>query len=431
MKNIKTAHQLAQEFSLPGGGRLFCAQTRAHDVVTVEGSVLGGPYMLPAIQEVVPYLAAELLDAGTKNKKKHIIREELAGRGISLSFSSSGDRTKFSGSCFPEDVSILLSTIVECLEEASFSEQELKNAKARMKSELLEEKTDTHAQAARAFSGLLYDPQHVNYQRPLKDIEKSMAKASRSDLQNFRNKLGKGGLVVAIVGDITVLSARAIAEKVFNKLGTGTPTASIKNINKKTPIAQEIIIPIADKANIDTFIGAALPITIQHDLYHPMKIITEMLGGGFCSHLMKTIRERDGLTYHIHAALAGFGAGADGYFEVMATFSPQKYEESVSKLRKEINIFFKDYITEKNVVAKQEEMAGSYLVSLSTTRNLARSLHSIGVHNFDLSYITDYPHIIRAVSLDDIKNAASLIPHTNLSLAASGTFFDEKGLIKK
>lgn len=418
---MKNEPSSVQEFPIVGG-RLFLAPTHAHDVVVVEGSVFGGPNMLPPTLDVVPGLATELLDAGTAKKKKSVIRETLAGRGMSLSFSSSGDRTAFSGRCFPEDLLVLLLIISESLSEANFPEAEVKNAKTLALGELAEEKSNTRAQAERAFAAMLYDSTHVNYARPLKDEEKSVSATRRTHLQDFRKKLGEGGLLLAITGDIDTASARTAAEKAFSKLGAGTAAAPVKQMNKKTPEAREKLIPLADKANIDILLGAALPLTLRHELYYPMKVLTEMLGGGFSSHLMQTIRERDGLTYGIYATLAGFDADADGAFKIWATFSPQGYVESVEKLRKEVNIFFTDGLSEEALAKRKEEMTGSYRVALSTTQNLARTLHSIGVLGFDLSYLTGYPDIIRAISLADIRDAADLIPRAKFSLAASGTF---------
>lgn len=419
---MKNEFHPAQEFPMPHGGRLFIAPTHVRDIVIVTGSVLGGRNMLPRTLDIVPALAADLLDAGTAKKKKGVIRDTLAGKGISLSFSSSGDRTEFSGQCFPEDLPMLLSTIVECLDGAIFPEAEVKNAKTLTLGNLAEAKSNTRARAEHALSGLLYDTEHVNYVRPIEAQEKGVIAVRRSHLQDFRNLLGKGGLILAVVGDITVTTARSTAEKAFGKLAVGTTTAPAKQANKKVQKEQEKLVPIADKANIDVLLGVALPLTIRHPLYQPAKVLVEMLGGGVTSHLMQTIRERDGLTYGVYSSLRGLDAGTDGYFKIWATFSPDKYTESVEKLRKEVDIFFSKGLTEEALQKRKEEMTGSYLVALSTTQNLAHSLHSIGTNGFELSYLTEYPNIIRAVSLSDIINAAELIPRDKMALAASGTF---------
>lgn len=419
---MKNEFHPAQEFQMLEGGRLFVAPTHIHDVVVVKGSVLGGRNMLPKTLDIVPALTADLLDAGTAKKKKHAIRDALAGKGISLSFSSSGDRTEFSGQCFPEDLPLLLSTITECLGGAIFPEAEVKNAKALALGNLAEAKSNTRALAGYALSTLLYDTDHVNYARPIELQEKSVASVRRAHLQDFRKKLGKKGLVLAIVGDTTVTTARNAVEKAFGKLSAGTMAVPVKQSNKKIQKENEKLIPIADKANIDVLLGVALPLTIKHELYHPMLVLIDMLGGGVTSHLMQTIRERDGLTYGVYASLGGLDAGVDGYLKIWATFSPNAYTDSVKKLRQEIEIFFSKGLTEEALTKRKEEMTGSYLVALSTTQNLAHSLHTIGANGFELSYLTEYPNVIRAVSLSDIINAAELIPRDKLSLAASGTF---------
>jgi zinc protease len=405
------------------GARIFVARTGVKDLVYLEGSVLGGWDMLPRRKGEVSVLAAELLDAGTKTRSKKIIREALAARGAALTFSAGDERTYFRGSCLPEDLPLLLSIVGECLGEATFPLAEVKTAKERIHGELVEEKTDTRVQAAIALSRLMYDDTHVNYEETTDERIRDLAKSERSDLVSFKKALGRGGLVLAIVGDIETDAALRAAQKMLPKLSKGTEEAPVKTENTKEQKEAVCLVPVADKANIDVFIGAALPLTYNDPLYLPYIVLTEMLGGrGFTSHLMYTIRERDGLTYGVYSRPTGFTGGSDGAFQVWATFSPAKYEESVAALRKEISIFFKTGVTEAALASRKEEMTGLYAVGLSTSRGLAATLHQIGRRHRQLSYMDDYLTLLQAVTLDDIQNAAALIPLKKLSLAAAGTF---------
>jgi zinc protease len=405
------------------GARVFVAPTSIKDLVYVEGSVLGGWNMLPRTKGEVSVLAAEILDAGTKNKSKNVIRESLASRGASLTFSSGDERTYFRGSCLPEDLNTLLATIAECLGEAAFPQAEVRSAKERINGELTEEKNDTRVQAAIALSRLMYDTLHSNYEETTEERIRDLALAERTDVVGFKKYLGQGGLVLVITGDVDPKKAHKAAEASFKKLPIGTSAAPDKTHNTRKQEPQEIKINIADKANIDVFIGAALPLTYNDPLYLPFIVLTEMLGGrGFTSHLMNTIRERDGLTYGVNSRPTGFTGGAEGAFQIWATFSPGRYEESVAALRREIDIFFKTGITKENLRARQEEMSGLYAVGLSTTRGLAGALHQMGRRHRELSYIDEYLALLNAVTLDDLWAAAALIPLRSLSLAAAGTF---------
>lgn len=226
-----------------------------------------------------------------------------------------------------------------------------------------------------------------------------------------------------MTGDIDAKATARAAEAAFKRLPAGTLEAPAKPHNARRQESQEARIDIADKANVDVFLGAALPLTYNDPLYLPFIVATEMLGGrGFTSHLMSTIRERDGLTYAVYSRPTGFTGGSEGAFQIWATFSPGRFDESVAKLRQEIDFFFAKGLTEKNLAARQEEMSGLYAVGLSTTRGLAAALHQMGRRHRDLSYIDEYLKLIQAISLKDVRAASALIPLDKLSLAAAGTF---------
>jgi zinc protease len=413
----------AAEFELEGGGTLIISPTHARDVVVVQGSVLGGPNMFPIDEKIIPGLVSTLLDAGTKSKSKAVLREGLAARGMSLGFSAIGDRTNFSGQCFPEDLGKLLGILTECLGAAAFPEVELKNAKAVLRAELEEEKSDTAVRAERALAYTLYDSAHPNYARPLDEVAKSLEHIRRVHLQKFQQALGRKGLIVVVAGDVDVDTTRRTVEKVIGRLPLGSMSVPTKVPNTTTARSTEELVHIHDKANVDVRLGAALPLTLRDSLYLPLYVVVQMLGGGtFDTHLMKTIRDRDGLTYGVYAQLLGFTKDTDGYFRVAATFSPLLFDQAVAALRREVKIFFDSGLTREALMRTQERLTGAYQVSLSTTANLANTLHAFAKNGFGVSYLTEYPELLQQVTLADIKKAAELVPLDKLALAASGTF---------
>jgi len=277
----------------------------------------------------------------------------------------------------------------------------------------------------------LYDSAHVNYAESIAARKATIEAVTRAELMQYRKMLGQGGLVLTIVGDIQPESVLQEAMKVFKKLPAGTPTAPSKSKNKKATAASEDIISVPDKANIDTYLGVAVPCTYDDPVYLPFTILTQMLGGhGFTSHLMSTIRERDGLTYGVYAMPSGFSGLADGDFRVWATFSPEKFDQSVAALRKEISLFFKQGMTEERLEARKDEVIGSYIVGLATTGGFATMLHSIGAEGKSLAYVDEFPELVQAVTIQDLLSAAKLIQLDKLSLVAAGTFTPNKPKVK-
>jgi len=407
--------------------RFFAARTGVKDIVSIEGSVHGGWYLLPTELHLSPRIAAGLMDADTKRQDKETLRNALAARGASLSFSVGADRTYFHASCLPEDIRFICELITECLSEATFRKPEIDNERTRVLSELDESKTQTNEQASQAFTRLVFDPNHVNYADPLEQDIKRVKESTQSHLRTYQKMLGKGGLVFAITGDIVPEKALRDADRAFSKLPAGTHELAPKTRNTKKAEPLKKLITIPDKANIDTFIGVPVALTRDHELYLPFLILTNMLGSGglFMGHLMRTIRERDGLTYGIRASAYGFSEGGDGALRIWATFSPQTFDHAVAMTKKEIGNFFAKGITSDALRMEQDHSVGGYALGLSTSRGLASMLHKIGREGKALSYIDEFPNLIRGITIDDLKSVASLILLDKLSLAAAGTFSEK------
>lgn len=412
------------ETQLAGGGRVFVSRTMTKDVVSIEGSVLGGSAMLPDALSEVPGIAAELLDAGTRTRSKNAVRGMLSQLGATLSFTAGGDRLYFSASCFPEDVATVLDVAFDCIANATFPITELRSAKVRALGELIEQKTDTRTQAGIALAQGIFDSSHPNYRDATPVRMRKVRAVTRKDLRAYGALLGRGGLVVSIVGDTDSKVATAAVEKAAKILGTGTASAPLKKRNTVRHRKDRVLISLADKANIDVYLGASVPLTSESQSYIAFGVFASLLGGSGLStgHLMRTIRERDGYTYGIYAQPGGFEDKNDGYFKIWATFSPDTFEKALAQTHREIEAFLATGINKKALEKKKTELIGRYLLGLSTTRGLASALHSIAVEGRPLSYLEEYQEKLRALTVDEVKAVAQIIPLTSLRVAAAGTF---------
>ena len=411
-----------------GTTRLFAARTGAKDVVAIRGSVLGGYHMLNRKLQMVPRLAAELLDAGTKTRNKQAIRSALADRGASISFSPGGDRTHFHATCLPEDTEFVLKLIAECLEGAVFPADEVALQKKRTLAELEEARTETRKVATDEFFRTIYSRTHANYEESLSERIAQTKQSNRTDLLSYKKLLGRGGLVLAVTGDIVPAQVIANAERAFSSLPPGTEHMTEKKMNTNSPKAQEKHILVANKANIDVIMGAHVPFNHDSPEFLPFTVVTSMLGGPGLStgHLMRTIRERDGLTYGIRANPVGFEGRADGAIQIWATFSPATYDRAVATTKKEIRTFLDTGITSAALKIKKIELVGRYAIALATTDGLANALHSIGAEGKPLSYIDEYPSLIDALTLKELKTVAAQIPFDKFTIVSAGTFERKK-----
>lgn len=405
------------------GMRLLAVRTKTKDVVYMHGSVRGGKNMVPPKEQGVVLVFEELLDAGTKKKTKDELRSEIAKLGATLAFTTTGERTHFSASCLPEDVEKVLGITVECLVNAVFPPEELELAKKRILAELEESKTITRRVALRALNQDLYGESHPNEPLPISEVMTSVRAVTRRHVLAFHKKLGRDGLQLVIGGDINPGKILKSAQESFKLLPQeGAPPSKLPIVKQKK--AKKTLISISDKANIDVVIGGRAGILRSDERFLAYTVLLSMLGGGGVStgHLMRTVRERDGLTYGIRSFPSGFEEGFDGNMTIWATFAPSVFEKGVETIHKEVSTFLTKGITPKLLLAKKEEMVGKYVVGLSTTLGLVSALTNLLEEGRDVSYLHEYPVMVNKLTLQEVKEARDLIPLSNLSLAAAGTF---------
>ncbi|HYD93508.1 MAG TPA: pitrilysin family protein [Candidatus Paceibacterota bacterium] len=405
------------------GMRLLAVRTHTKDVVVIVGSILGGSHMQPVSKRAVAWTMEDLLDAGTKKHTKEELRDQLSSLGASLSFSCGGDRLFFEATCLPEDIDTVLGIVVECLTEATFPKKEIELSIKRQIAGRTESKSDTGREAVRALERTLYEKSHPGYTMTADEGIVSLRKVTRKDIVDMYRKLGRTGLTFAIGGDIDPEKCLRLAERKLKALPEGKFAPTVMPVPKRQP-KKEVLVKIKDKANVDVMLGVRALINRDHPQFLAFRVLLSLLGGGGIStgHLMRTVRERDGLTYGIRAFAAEFADRADGYMAIWATFAPKVYEKGVETIRKEVRSFFRNGITKELLEAKKEEMLGKYLVGLSTTSGLVSTLHGNAIEDKETAYLLEYPKELQKLTLDDIHNARKLVPLTELSLAAAGTF---------
>lgn len=409
------------------GLELLTYATLTPGVVTLLGSFLGGDTFAPIKQTLLPDIVANLLDRGTKKRKKEDLRDELESLGAVASFWSRGDRVGFSVSAMPEDVEKVIQLLSEELRESTFPQSELDLVKHQYASSLHEEKNDTVLLASGEFSRALYPKGHPNYLPSISERARGLKSIKRSDVvQFYEAHYGRNAMLIATVGDVKDLKRSGMFATAFKNL---PEKHSVVPAHASIPRSRggKRITTVRDKMSVDVILGHELPLTQKDPLYYPLLVLIHLLGAsGFTSHLFQTVRERDGLTYHIRAGLSGFEDGNQGHWFVRATFAPTLFLKGVESIQKEVVWFLKNGLTDKAIEKKKVELIGAYAVSLGTTRGIASTILWTQEEGLPLSWIDDYPKILSAVTPSLVRRAAELLEPERITIRAAGSI-DKSG----
>ncbi len=412
--------KLIQKKQFSWGGQALAAEFPAHGSVSVVGSIAGGA-RLAGSQEFAK-IHADILLEGTKKHGKKAIQIILDSIGASLSFSANSERLIFSARVRTENLEKLLSLVSEILREPTFPERELAVLKKREQASLSLEAQDTREQAGIALSRLLFKKGHPNFDETTEESKKTLEGITSKKLRAYhRASIDGGSLILSIAGDIKAQKAFTLTESQFKKLPR--QKISLPPYEKTSPQkSRQAVARIEHKAGIDYYAGIATGITKNHPDYAPLLLGIHVLGNpGFTGRLMKTVREKEGLTYVAYTYMSGFEHNADGYAFVWATFAPTLFRKGRESTLREIHAIATKGATVKEVRKHREQYEAYFRVRLSNSGAIAGAAHAVVAEGHPLSYLDTFPKKVSKLTVREVNRALKkyLIP-SKLSEAAAG-----------
>ena len=388
-----------------GPGRLLTLPTSVDDIVSLRGSFLAYPDLASG-DDVLQNMSVSMLDRGTEFRDRFELAQVLEECGAKLDLSSDGLYVECSGRALTEDLPRVMDVLAEMLRHPSFDEREFEKARAQAAAEVRRRMEKTGAQAAAALSCRLFAPAHPNYSDAPEDVLGRIQRVTVDDVREYHERhFGATGWTLAVVGDLDHDRVETVVAEAFGDWdGHETePTHETDATAGEDP--GRSVVPMPDKSNVDVRLGQSLSLRRDDPDYPALYVGNYILGGNFSARLMRTVRDEQGLTYHIGSRLAGVTARYDGYWQVNVTLSPEVLDEGIDVTRTIIREFVEEGATDEELADKKTTITGSYTVGLATTSRLAQSILTNAERGFDVAYLDRFPREIEALSLNEVNDA--------------------------
>ena len=382
----------------------FVIPTQVQDVVTISGSMLGG--MLFSDNNKIPSLTSSMLDKGTRNNSKHEISNQLESIGAEISFVSSNRHINFTAHCLKSNIDIVVRLIAEQLKEPTFPEDELLTLKKRMIANLEVSKDDTKKQALINFLREIYPKGHYNRRSTIEDSINNIRSVQTNDLIHFYEQAyGLGTLKIAAAGDISNDLFSALITTHFDGWGEQAVQQldGCTSLNERKP--SRLHKKINDKTSSDVYIGQTLDLSESNEAYLGLMMGVYILGGNFSARLMQTVRDEQGLTYGIGSTIAGCAYDTKGHWHTWGTFSPNLVDKGITSTVEEIDKWYRNGITKKELDAKKATLSGLFKVSLDTTGGIIDKVLTNAEKGRDISYLDNYTKLLNGLAKEDINHA--------------------------
>jgi zinc protease len=383
---------------------LITYHTDVKDVVVIVGSLPAGDAMAVPGNIAIPTLTGMMLDRGTTSFDKFAIAEQLDNVGAEIAFSVGTQSLEVRAKCLKKDLPLIIGLIAAELRTPALQLTEFNKAKQQLIGALQASAQNTEARAHEAFARAVFPEGHPNRPHAVTDYEAAAKVASLDELKAFHAKYyGPAHMTLVVVGDVAAPETQAQVGKAFAGWIGGQDF-----IQPAAPAvlsaARDISVPLADKPSVTVILGQPTGLRYKDPDSLPLRVGTAILGSGFTGRLMGIVRDREGLTYNISAAMAEDSI-VDGSWDISASFAPALLDKGIASTRRELERWWRDGVTDEELAARKQGLVGSYRVGLSTTGGLAGAILTNLQRGYGVSRLDELPDAIAALTRDQINSA--------------------------
>lgn len=351
-------------------------------------------------------LMSDLLTRGTTTRTAQEIASAAEQRGASLTAFAGRNSFGLQVQCLQNDLPALLDLAADCLLNPVFPAPELEKQREIQLAAIRAQYERPFFVAEQALREMLY-PDHP-YRWSPNGEPASIRAARQQDLVDFHRRLvTRNNMAMAIFGDITTETARALAEKYFGNLPEGPlPDLALSDPQPTLPARSKKREPREQTIVLVGYPGVRLgdPRAEALDL-----LDTAM--SGLSSDLAMTVREQRGLAYFVGSF--HFAGLAPGLFVLYAGTREDAADEVLNLIEAETRRIAQEGLREDELNRAREQRIAAHQMSLQNNSQLAQvcALNELYGLGYDYAFKTESR--LRALTGECLREAAASVFQPN------------------
>ncbi len=415
-----TANQqpLPEQFSLKNGLRVLLLPDKSVPTINLSGQIEAGSEFDGNQKAGLANLTANNLMNGTKTQDALTLAKILEDRGAGLDFAASREGVNISGQGLSADLPLLVQTLANVLEDATFPSNQLELSRQRALTSLRSQLDDPNGLGRRVFQQAIYPESHPFYSFPTAESLKSI---TRDDVLGFYEKHYRPDTTtIAFVGDFDPVKVKALLNQTFGRWqATGkAPMLNLPTVSLPSTLTRlSKVIP--GKAEAVTYIGYR-GISRKDPRFYAALVLNQILGGDTLSSRLGTeVRDRQGLTYGIYS---GFAAGVNpGPFLIQMQTAPGDTQKAIASTLALLKQLREQGVTAAELNTAKRSIVNSYPVELANPSDVAGIILNNSVYGLSQAELREFPQRIENVTLADVQQAIQeLIQPEKLVIVTAG-----------
>ncbi|NET35217.1 MAG: insulinase family protein [Cyanothece sp. SIO1E1] len=405
---VNTKQPVPEAFSLSNGLRVLLLPDASAPAITLSGYIRAGQEFDPETQTGLASLTADNLMNGTQTQDKLTLAKRLEDRGADLWFGAGREGVYLGGSSLDSDQSLLLQTLSDVLQHATFPSDQLELSCKQNLTQLKQAFDSSDYVAWRTFHATVYPANHPFHRFA---TEASLSAINREDVLRFYQTYYRPNTtVLTVVGNFKSAQMRSQLETLFDSWTAGSqlPTLEVPPAPLPTQIVH-LTQALPGKAEAVTYMGHP-GIDRQDPRFYAALVFNKILGGDtLSSRLGAQIRDRLGLTYGIYSDFhAGIHAGP---FSISMQTAPQDVEQAIATTLALLQQVRDQGVTAAEVETAKHSITSSYRVALADPDYLSTQVLWQGVYGLPPSELHEFCQKIDAITVAEVNQVASTLLH--------------------
>jgi zinc protease len=407
-----------ESFELKNGLKVFVVEDHKLPRITMSLILDRDPIVEGAKAGYVS-IAGDLIGAGTANRTKSALDEEVDFMGAN--FGTGSNSIRVGG--LSKYTDRLIDILSDVLLNPSFPQEEFDKLKSQMISGLKANADDPDAISGNLRGAALYGLEH-----PYGEVmtEATVEAISIDDCKAYFDTYFRPNIAyMVVIGDITVADAKKKLNKALKKWKAAEVPA---HDYAKTPRAASPRIVMVDKPSAvqsAVWLGNVIDLPQGHPDIEPLRVANQILGGGMSGRLFTNLREDKAFTY---GAYSNFGVDElNATFGASAKVRNEVTDSAITEFLYEINRMKNESVTEEDLVAAKASLSGSFGRSLESPASAANFALNIARYGLPSDYYNNYLSRLEAVTAEDVMRVANIYMNGPLTITVVGKAQDVAG----
>jgi len=393
-----------ENWTLKNGARVYFVEAHNLPMLTLNLVFDAGSARDPQDRNGLSMLTNHLLDDGSGDLDADAIAATFEGLGAEYGSSNDRDMARASLKSLTDRALLnpALDLFARVVAAPSFPAAGFERERQRALLGLKQAEASAGDVATKAFFAQLYKGHP--YALPPDGSAAGLKALTRDDAAAFHARYYVGrNAVLALIGDISLHEAKAIAERVLGGLPAGEAAPPLPKVADVAPRARAERVLAHPSTQTHLLIGEAGMARNDPDFY-PLYLGNHILGGsGLVSRLSQEVREKRSLSYSVYSYFIPMRE--PGPFLLGLQTKNSQRNEALAVVRRELKEFTEKGPTPEELTAAKKNVTGGFPLRIDSNKKIAEYLTVIGFYGLPLTYIDDFIPRIEAVTAEQIRDA--------------------------